>query len=175
MYRSQGSKRLSLKPPLRPLLLLDSFSPSGRNGNLFAPLRPSNCPSGWSIRTWGVPSALLLWSESKTMAGKTSRTWCWRFTRNQLVLIISSDTIKDLNKISNIFSNLQRAEKKLRMPDLKLASNWKSCGYHYDMRRWSHGNARVIFTMTHITTIPDIFILFTLGNLRSRNCKLESV
>jgi len=31
------------------------------------------------------------------------------------------------------------------MPDLKLASNWKSCGYHYDMRRWSHGNARINF------------------------------
>ena len=29
------------------------------------------------------------------------------------------------------------------MPDLKLASNWKSCGYHYDMRRWAHGNSRV--------------------------------
>jgi len=31
------------------------------------------------------------------------------------------------------------------MPDLKLASNWKSCGYHYDMRRWAHGNSRINF------------------------------
>jgi len=34
------------------------------------------------------------------------------------------------------------------MPDLKLASNWKSCGYHYDMRRWSHGNARINFSFS---------------------------
>lgn len=31
------------------------------------------------------------------------------------------------------------------MPDLKLGSNWKSCGYLFDMRRWSHGNARINF------------------------------
>jgi len=23
--------------------------------------------------------------------------------------------------------------------------NWKSCGYHYDMRRWAHGNSRINF------------------------------
>merc|ERR1712059_98386 len=31
------------------------------------------------------------------------------------------------------------------MPDLKLGSNWKSCGYHYDMRRFNHGNSRINF------------------------------
>jgi len=31
------------------------------------------------------------------------------------------------------------------MPDLKLGSNWKSCGYLYDMRRWAHGNGRINF------------------------------
>ena len=78
VWRSQGSKRFSLWPPLWPLLLLDSIirrsRKGGRKGNLFAPLRPSNCSSGWSIRTWCVRSALLLWLESKTLAGKTSRT-----------------------------------------------------------------------------------------------------
>jgi len=29
--------------------------------------------------------------------------------------------------------------------NLKLASNWKSCGVGADMRRWSHGNARINF------------------------------
>ena len=32
---------------------------------------------------------------------------------------------------------------RVAMPDLKLGSNWKSCGYHYDMRRFAHGNTRV--------------------------------
>ena len=27
--------------------------------------------------------------------------------------------------------------------NLKLGSNWKACGYLYDMRRWSHSNTRV--------------------------------
>ena len=27
--------------------------------------------------------------------------------------------------------------------NLKLGSNWKACGYLYDMRRWDHGNSRV--------------------------------
>ena len=27
--------------------------------------------------------------------------------------------------------------------NLKLGSNWKSCGIGIDMRRWAHGNARV--------------------------------
>ena len=77
-----------------------------------------------------------------------------------MVLIISPDTMLDLNQISNIFQICREQKKNLRMPDLKLASNWKSCGYHYDMRRWSHGNARVIFTMTQIIDIPDIYVLF---------------
>jgi len=34
------------------------------------------------------------------------------------------------------------------MPDLKLASNWKSCGYHYDMRRWAGGNGRISFSFS---------------------------
>lgn len=29
--------------------------------------------------------------------------------------------------------------------NLKLGSNWKACGYLYDMRRWSHGNTRIGF------------------------------
>ena len=34
--------------------------------------------------------------------------------------------------------------------NLKLGSNWKACGYLYDMRRWSHGNSRV--TTSHLKT-----------------------
>ena len=34
--------------------------------------------------------------------------------------------------------------KRIRMAsNLKLGSNWKACGYLYDMRRWSHSNTRV--------------------------------
>lgn len=29
--------------------------------------------------------------------------------------------------------------------NLKLGSNWKACGYLYDMRRWSHSNTRIGF------------------------------
>ena len=41
-------------------------------------------------------------------------------------------------------SDLRRREILGKMTtNLKLASNWKSCGVGADMRRWSHGNARV--------------------------------
>ena len=33
--------------------------------------------------------------------------------------------------------------------NLKLGSNWKSCGIGIDMRRWAHGNARVRILLSH--------------------------
>ena len=54
------------------------------------------------------------------------------------------------------------------MPDLKLASNWKSCGYHYDMRRWAHGNSRV-------TSIIIIVIIDHSGPVMMTMMKMSTV
>ena len=52
------------------------------------------------------------------------------------------------------------------MPDLKLGSNWKSCGYHSDMRRFAHGNPRVgaWITATKSLTLPQINFSFCKGD-----------
>ena len=49
--------------------------------------------------------------------------------------------------------------------NLKLGSNWKACGYLYDMRRWDHGNSRVnigfveLFIQTFFSPPDQLWVL----------------